>query len=195
MINYTPDSSNVEYIQSLKYIVPCIVIKFRCSGTGKRGIAVNKLDVKGVRYHYSRYRVTIVWSLWRHQRSIVTSSAERKPSKWDTATMCKDRRFIVIDGCVISRNKIMYVLSWWTTLSLESYFGKKKKLSWALKQFVTRVHTLFSMNCIWTLLTFIRKFIWNAGEFQINIIPILILCLAWILSHSITHFIRITKCA
>ena len=127
--------------------------------------------------------------LWRHQQN------ENRASE----TLPRCVRIVVLsslmDALCRARNKIMYVLSWWTTLSLESYFGKKKKLSWALKQFVTRVHTLFSMNCIWTLQTFIRKFIWNAGEFQINIIPILILCLAWILSHSITHFIRITKCA
>ena len=46
-----------------------------------------------VRYHYSRDHVTIVWSLWRHQQSIVTSSTERKPSEWDMRTMCKDRHF------------------------------------------------------------------------------------------------------
>ena len=56
-------------------------------------IAVNKIDILRVRYHFSRDRVTIVWSLWRHQQSIVTTSAERKSSEWDTGTMCKDRRF------------------------------------------------------------------------------------------------------
>ena len=43
--------------------------------------------------NFSRDRVTIVWSLWRHQQSIVTSSAKRKPSKWDTEAMCEDHRF------------------------------------------------------------------------------------------------------
>ena len=32
-------------------------------------------------------------ALWHHQQSIVTSSAEWKPSKGDTGRMCKDRRF------------------------------------------------------------------------------------------------------
>ena len=36
---------------------------------------VNKIDIKRVRYRFSRDRVTIVCSLWRHQQSIVTSSA------------------------------------------------------------------------------------------------------------------------
>ena len=35
-------------------------------------------------------RNNIVWSLWRHQQLIVTSSGERKPNEWDTGTMCKD---------------------------------------------------------------------------------------------------------
>ena len=45
------------------------------------------------RYHDSRDRITIAPLLWRHQKSIVVSSAERRPSEWDTGTMCKDRRF------------------------------------------------------------------------------------------------------
>ena len=67
-------------------------------------IAVTKI----VRYHYSRDRITIVWSLWRHQQSIVTSSTERKPSEWDTGTMS------FMDSLCRVRNKIMYVLSWRT---------------------------------------------------------------------------------
>ena len=65
----------------------------------------NKIDISRVRYPYSRDRVTIVWPLWRHQQSIVTSSAEQKPSEWDTATMCKDRRVIVIYEFVMSCKK------------------------------------------------------------------------------------------
>ena len=56
-------------------------------------IAVNKIDIYWVRYHYSRDCVTIVWSLWGHQQSIATSSAQRKPIEWDTGMMCKGRHF------------------------------------------------------------------------------------------------------
>ena len=109
-------------------------------------IAVKKIDIKRVRYHYSRDRITIVWSLWRHQQSIVTSSTERKPSEWDTGKMCKaDRfyshlwiRYVVMSLCV--RNKIIYVLSWRTRTR-----NTKITLSWALKRFVTWVHSLFSI--------------------------------------------------
>ena len=52
---------------------------------------VNKIDILRVRYHYSRDRVTIVSSLWRHHQSIVTSAAEQRPRKWDTGTRCKYR--------------------------------------------------------------------------------------------------------
>ena len=42
----------------------------------------------------SHDRITIGWSLWCHQQSIVLmSSVERKPSEWDMGTMCKARRF------------------------------------------------------------------------------------------------------
>ena len=44
-------------------------------------IAVNKIDILLARYHLSRVRVTIVWSLWRHRQLIVTSSAERRTSE------------------------------------------------------------------------------------------------------------------
>ena len=37
--------------------------------------------------------ITIVSLLWRYQKSIVTSSAERRPSEWDTGMMCKDHCF------------------------------------------------------------------------------------------------------
>ena len=79
-------------------------------------ITLNKIDIWQVRYHYSRDRTRIVSLLWRHQQSIVTSSAERRPSEWDTGTMCEDRRFLssfMYSLCHV-RNKLMYVLSWWT---------------------------------------------------------------------------------
>ena len=56
-------------------------------------IAVNKIDIQRVKYHYLRDCVTIVWSLWHHQQSIMMSTAEQKPSEWDTGTMCKDHHF------------------------------------------------------------------------------------------------------
>ena len=56
-------------------------------------IPVNKIDIKPVRYHLSHIRITIVWSLWRHRQSIVTSSAERKASEWDMGMMCEDPHF------------------------------------------------------------------------------------------------------
>ena len=68
-------------------------------------IAVNKIDIKRVRYHLSRGRITIFWSLWRHRQSIVTSSAECTASEWDTGMMCEDPCFSVIFGCVMSCKK------------------------------------------------------------------------------------------
>ena len=44
----------------------------------------------------------IAWSFWRHQQSIVTSSAERKPSEWDTGTVCENVIFIGIYEFVMS---------------------------------------------------------------------------------------------
>ena len=58
-------------------------------------IAVNKIDISRVRYHLSCVRVTIVWSLWRHRRSFVTSSAECNASEWDTGIMCEDPRLSI----------------------------------------------------------------------------------------------------
>ena len=104
---------------------------------------------------------------------IATSSAiycdvtSRTKTERDTGMMCKDRRFYHI--CVIFgfklcrvRNTIMYVSrDELFVRSLECYFGvylprcfatgeinSKITLSWALKQFVTRVHTLFSTSSI-----------------------------------------------
>ena len=35
------------------------------------------------------WHIKIVWLLWRHLQSIVTSSAERKPSEWSTGSTCE----------------------------------------------------------------------------------------------------------
>ena len=91
--------------------------------------------------------------MWRHQQSIMTSSAEGIPSEWDTGTMSFMQSFCRV------RNKMIYVLSWRTVSALTRVLflclfpsllrnsGNKYKnnLSLALKQFVTRVHTLFSI--------------------------------------------------
>ena len=124
-------------------------------------IAVNKIDIERVRYHLSRVRVTIVWSLWRHRRSIVTSSAERNASEWDTGIMCEYPCFSVIYGFVMSSEKYNNVCTLETNclcthpsailvfISLVAAqtreINTKITLSWAYKQFATRVHTLFSM--------------------------------------------------
>ena len=68
-------------------------------------IAVNKIDIQRVRYLLSRVRVTIVWSLWHHRQWILTSSAERKASEWDTGIVYEDPRFSVIYGFVMSCKK------------------------------------------------------------------------------------------
>ena len=72
------------------------------------------------------------------------SSAERKPSGWDTVTMCKDRRFMVIYGFVMSCKKCYFGVEFprcFTTREINTTIT----LSWALKQFVTQVHTLLSI--------------------------------------------------
>ena len=56
--------------------------------------------------------------LWRHQQSIMTSPAERKPKGWDTGSICEDRP-IMHSICWV-RNKMMHVhvLSWGTVYAL-----------------------------------------------------------------------------
>ena len=66
-------------------------------------IAVNKIDIWRVRYHFSHDRVTIVWLLWCHQHSIVTSSAEYRMTKWAMGTVGEDR-------CLYSCLWIRYVV-------------------------------------------------------------------------------------
>ena len=70
-------------------------------------IAVHEIDIQRIRY-YSRDGVRIVWSLWRHQKSIVTSSVECKPSEWDTGSMCEDHG-IYHHLWICVRNGIIYV--------------------------------------------------------------------------------------
>ena len=68
-------------------------------------IALNKIDIPWVRYHYSRDGVKIVGPLWRYQKSMVTSSTERKTNEWDTDTMYETRYCVVIYGFAMSRKK------------------------------------------------------------------------------------------
>ena len=102
----------------------------------------------------SRYCDVIRNRLWRHQWNEDRAS--------ETRGWCVKNVFLssFMDSlCHV--NKIMYVLSWRTVSApLECYFcvyfprcsatremNTKIILSWALKHFVTRVHTLFAINC------------------------------------------------
>ena len=59
---------------------------------------------KRVRYYYSRDRITIFSLLWRHQQSIVTSSAELRLSEtWERCVMIV--LFIYIYWCIMSCKK------------------------------------------------------------------------------------------
>ena len=51
--------------------------------------------------------------LWRHQQSIVTSSsAEQKPSEWDTGTMRKECRFIDFSWRVRNKNNVCTLVTY-----------------------------------------------------------------------------------
>ena len=103
----------------------------------------------------------------------MTSSTERKPSEWDTGTMCKDRRFYrhlwnrnamqEIKKCMNFRGALFL-------RSLKCYFGiyftrrfttweinTKITFAWALKQFVTRVHTVFYIHIVSNLYAWQRS--------------------------------------
>ena len=117
----------------------------------------NELDITihEIASQLSHYCDVISNRLRRH----VTSSAERRPS--ETRERCVNIAVsIVIYGFVSRvRNKIIYVLSWWTVSVLTRvifcvYFPRcfetreintKLTLSWVLKQFVTRLYSLFSI--------------------------------------------------
>ena len=85
--------------------------------------------------------------LWRHQQN-ENPASERRGRCINIVV------FIVIyyiESLCRVRNKIMYVLSWRTVSPLTRvlfgvYLNTKINLSWALKQFVTRVYTSFSIN-------------------------------------------------
>ena len=122
----------------------------------------NELDIT-----FIHATVRSVCLLWHHQQSIVTSSTKRKSSEWDTV-----RRSLFISSFMDSfchvRNKIIYVLSWWTVYALtwvlfwclfplllcNSENKHQITLSWAHKQSTTKVHTLFYIYIYiyWTML-------------------------------------------
>ena len=78
-------------------------------------IAVDKIDLQRVRYHYSRDRVTIVSLLWRHH-----SRLWRHQQDEDRASETQGRcvKIVILSSFMDSfcrvRNKIMHVLSWRT---------------------------------------------------------------------------------
>ena len=92
--------------------------------------------------------------LWRHQQNI-------KRARHSTGIMCEDPRFSVIYGFVMSCKKLDNVCTLVTnclcthssvilvfiscTVCATREINTKITLSWAHKQFATRVHTLFSI--------------------------------------------------
>ena len=64
------------------------------------------LDRQRVRYHFSHDRVTITWSLWCHQQSIVTSSAEHKLKSETWGRCVKIVVFVIIYGFIMSWKKL-----------------------------------------------------------------------------------------
>ena len=95
---------------------------------------------------------TISNRLWRHQQNENRASETRR----------RYAKIVVLSSFMDSlcsvRNEIMYVLSWrtfsvHTQVLLFCYFPRcfasreiNTKITWALTQFVTRVHTLFCIN-------------------------------------------------
>ena len=122
-------------------------------------IAVNKINIELIRYHLSRVLVTIVWSLWRHRQSIVTSSAEHKASGTRDGVWRSSFLASFMEALCRVRNKIIYILLWQTVYALTRVFfcvyfprccatreiNTKITLSWAHKHFAMRVQTLFYM--------------------------------------------------
>ena len=137
-------------------------------------IAVNKNDIYRVRYYFSRAHVIIFWSLWYHQQSIVTLSAECKPSEWDTGTIRSSFLTSFTDSLCRARNKIMHVLSGRTVYVLTicccatREINTKINLSWTHKGFATRVYILFYISSFllactwqcawWTIFCILRVF-------------------------------------
>ena len=117
----------------------------------------NQLDitVHMIASQLSRYYDIISNGLWRHQQNEDRAS---ETQAWCVTIVV----FIVIYGFVMSWNKIKYVLSWQTVSALTRVFffvyfprcfatreiNTKITLLWALKQFVTRVRTLFSIYSV-----------------------------------------------
>ena len=69
-----------------------------------------------------------------------------------------------MDSLCRVRNKIMYVLLWRTVYALA------RTLSWAHKQFATRVHTLFYISVILIFINKVMMMIWQMFAADFNII-------------------------
>ena len=91
-------------------ILICILVEILTRLTVN--MAVNKIAIWWIRYCFTRGRVTIVAPRNAFVTSSATSPAERKPSEWDTGSMCRSPFHRHLCRCV--RNKILYVLSWRT---------------------------------------------------------------------------------
>ena len=115
----------------------------------------NELDsiIHVIASQLSRYCDVFSDRLWRHQQNEDRASETR-------GRYLKIVVFIVIYKFAMScKNKILYVLSWRTVSAVTRVLflclfresrkareiNRKITLSWALKQFVIRVHTLFSI--------------------------------------------------
>ena len=81
--------------------------------------------------------------LWRHRQNVKLASETRG---WCVKILVLAS---FMDSLCLVRNKIMYVLLWRTVYALTRvlfwclFINTKIILSWARKQFATRVHTLF----------------------------------------------------
>ena len=126
-----------------------------------------------------------MWSLCHHQQSIVTSSAEHKPSEWD---MDRSVRIVVFIGSLCRViNEIMYEL-WWRTV-----YAPTRVLFWCLfpsllrkhhinpaehiKQFATRVHIPYFVHGL--------SWIWPWMKSISNELDITFHVLAWQLSDHV----------
>ena len=99
--------------------------------------------------------------MWRHQQSIVTSSAKRTPNEWDTVTMCKDRRFdchlwiryVVKENnvCTLVTNflvltRVLFLCVYFPRCFATREINTKITILLALKQLVTWVYTSFFIS-------------------------------------------------
>ena len=94
-------------------------------------IAVNKIDIKRVRYHFSHACVSTIGSrnvLWRHQQWNMTLKEICKQNEQDKESICEDYLVIIARKNRV-RNKLKYVLVHRTVYS-RHYFGVLSALLW-----------------------------------------------------------------